>query len=49
MEEALFRLENLEFSYYHIMNPGSTCLGSFWVQSVLVSVLLGRGKPCGAI
>ena len=39
----------LIFLYYHTMNPGSTCLGSLWVQSVFVSILLGMGKSCGPI
>ena len=34
----------LIFLYYHTMNLGSACLGSLWVQSVFVSICLGRGK-----
>ena len=38
--------ENLDFLYYHTMNPGSRCLGSFWVHRVFVSICLGRGRFC---
>ncbi len=45
LEKIFYRL----FLYYHTMNPGSRCLGSFWVHRVLVSICLGRGKSCGPI